>query len=332
MIETIYIEEEIEDHPRTGEICRRFPQARLIPCRHYGEIFNRKNQNFRLQKVQPALILAKKFKNFVLDAPAGYGIGGTCNYYFSHMLNCIYDCRYCFLQGMYRSANYVVFVNYEDFTDAIIKKINDNINCKSFFFSGYDCDSLALEPVTRFADNYLPIFRRYPDACIELRTKSTQIRSLLKIDPLPNCVIAFSFTPEEISNALEHGTPSIDKRLAAMVKLQKHGWKLGLRFDPLIYQDNYDEIYERLFNIIFSKIAAENLHSVSLGTLRFPETYFQNIIRLYPDERLFTGSFERKQGMRTYNSHIEQSMLQYCKTRLSHYVPAQILFPCEHAA
>ena len=35
------------------------------------------------------------------------------------MLNCLYDCRYCFLQGMYRSANYVLYVNYEDFTKDI---------------------------------------------------------------------------------------------------------------------------------------------------------------------------------------------------------------------
>jgi spore photoproduct lyase len=332
MIETIYIEEAIEDHPRTREICRRFPQARVIPCRHYGEIFNRKNQNFRMQKIQPALILAKKLNNYVLEAPSGYGIGGKHNYYFSHMLNCIYDCRYCFLQGMYRSAHYVVFVNYEDFAEAIVDKINRVKDSSSYFFSGYDCDSLALEPVTRFADYYLQIFRQYPDTWIELRTKSTQIRSLLKTDPFPNCVIAFSFTPQELSSALEHGTPSIDKRLTAMVKLQHQGWKLGLRFDPLIYQDNYDEIYERLFDLVFSKISVEKLHSVTLGTLRFPETYFRNIIRLYPDERLFSISYEKNQGLITYSSRIEHALLHYCKDRLSHYIPAHILFPCEHAA
>ena len=30
------------------------------------------------------------------------------------MYNCIYDCRYCFLQGMYSSANFVLFVNFEE--------------------------------------------------------------------------------------------------------------------------------------------------------------------------------------------------------------------------
>ncbi len=113
MHQVIYIEEAVADHPRTKSICARFPKATKVYCKHYGEIFNRKAQNFRLQKKQPALILAHKHKNHVLDAPDGYGIGGRRNYYFSHMLNCVYDCRYCFLQGMYRSANYVIFVNYE---------------------------------------------------------------------------------------------------------------------------------------------------------------------------------------------------------------------------
>ena len=39
------------------------------------------------------------------------------------MLNCIYDCNYCFLQGMFNSANYLVFVNYEDYFKEIEKII-----------------------------------------------------------------------------------------------------------------------------------------------------------------------------------------------------------------
>ena len=37
------------------------------------------------------------------------------------MLNCVYDCSYCFLQGMFNSANYLVFVNYEDYFKEIEK-------------------------------------------------------------------------------------------------------------------------------------------------------------------------------------------------------------------
>jgi len=38
-------------------------------------------------------------------------------------LNCVYDCEYCYLQGMYPSANIVVFVNFEDFTNAADEKL-----------------------------------------------------------------------------------------------------------------------------------------------------------------------------------------------------------------
>ena len=75
MIETIYIEENILQHPRVIEIVTRFPQARKITCGRYSEVFNPKAQNFRLQKQKPALILAEKYKHFVMIAPSGYGIG-----------------------------------------------------------------------------------------------------------------------------------------------------------------------------------------------------------------------------------------------------------------
>ena len=82
MINTLYIEENVRHHPRTLTICERFPQARKIICERYGEVFNPKAQNFRLQKKNPALILAEKYKNFALPAPLGYGIGADKNYYF----------------------------------------------------------------------------------------------------------------------------------------------------------------------------------------------------------------------------------------------------------
>ena len=94
MFDFIYAEESILDHPRTRALLGRFPRAQLVSCARYGEVFNRTAQNFRLQKRRPALILAHKAGRRVLPAPDGYGIGSERNYYFSHLLNCPYDCRY----------------------------------------------------------------------------------------------------------------------------------------------------------------------------------------------------------------------------------------------
>ncbi len=324
----IYIENEIRNHPKTLSICARFPKASIIYCEHYAEIFNRKGQNFRLQKQNPTLILAKKHKNHVLPAPLGYGIGGRKNYYFSHMLNCLYDCRYCFLQGMYRSASYVIFINYDDFGRAITHTAQQHSTEDVWFFSGYDCDSLAYEPVTRFLETFLDLFQNLPNAQLELRTKSTQIRTLLAHQAITNCVVAFSFTPEECSTSLEHGVPSIDKRIEAMEKLQQNGWKLGLRFDPVIYHHDYMEQYKRLFTKIFSRISSYSIHSVSLGAYRIPKVFHQNISALYPDEKLFAVHMDEQQGMMYYAHESENDMLEYCRDELMKYIPESLFFSC----
>jgi len=329
LIRHLYIEEAVTTHPRVQQICERYPKAARIVCERYGQVFNRKAQSFRLQKSQPSMILAQKFDGFVLPAPPGYGVGSQCNYYFSHMLNCIYDCRYCFLQGMYRSAHYVVFVNYEDFVHVLDEIITRHDGSNIWFFSGYDCDSLALEPVTGFVDFILPVFESRPSAYLELRTKSTQVRLLCAREPLPNVVVAFSFTPEEISLALEHKVPSVSSRIEAMLQLQERGWNLGLRFDPIIYTDAYREQYERLFCQVFDRLKIDSLRSVSLGAFRLPKQFHINMLRSYPEEPLFAGPLNNIDGMIGYRKELVAEMMGYCEEHLLKYIPRDIYFPCE---
>ena len=323
----IYVEEEILGHPRTLQIQSRFPDSQVVPCSRYGEIFNRRAQSFRLQKRRPSLILARKHRSFVHEAPEGYGYGGARNLYFSHMLNCIYDCRYCFLQGMFRSAHYVVFINYEDFQWEITERIRAAGDQPVHFFSGYDCDSLALEPVTRFAASFVPFFAKFPQACLELRTKSTQIKSLLDMEAPPNVIVAFSFTPDEVQRSLEYLTPSVDRRLRAMEKLQERGWKLGLRFDPLIYNEGYREQYRRLYEQVFGHVRVGSLHSVSLGPFRLAPGAFKTMERLYPDDALFAGPIEELAGKVCYRGEMEAEMVEFCTGELLRYIPRDIFYP-----
>lgn len=327
MVDTLYIERAVFDHPRSKAIRSRFPQARVIECRRYSEVFNPKAQNFRLQKQRPSLILAEKYKHFVLEAPLSYSIGSQHNYYFSHMLNCIYDCRYCFLQGMYRSANYVLFVNYEAF-DAAIAETACQTDEAAYFFSGYDCDSLALEPVTGFVKHILPLFRKLDNAWLELRTKSTQIRGLLDVEAMSNCIVAFSLTPEVLANAVEHKAPPLAKRLDALEKLQQAGWPIGLRFDPVIYSDNYQPLYEAFFEQVFARIDLQLLHSASLGVFRVPQAFYRNMVKLYPEEKLFAGPLSVSQPVVSYEQALEQEMLTFCRTKLLQLMPGDKLFIC----
>lgn len=328
MVSTIYIEDSIRGHPRVERICSQFNKAQIVWCDQYTEVFNPKAQNFRLQKRNPALILAAKRDAFVMQVPPNYGLGGEQNYYFSHMLNCIYDCRYCFLQGMFRSAHYLLFINYDDFSTAITSILSDRGSGKpAWFFSGYDCDSLAYEPVTRFAQYFVPFFGARSDACLELRTKSTQIRCLLTQEPFPNVIAAFSFTPPDIAKALEHRVPSVQSRVNAMQKLQRVGWNIGLRFDPLIYVHNYRQHYANLVNEVCSSIDVSRVHSVSLGSFRMPKDFFKTIVKLYPHSPLYAGPVELgADGLMAYADDIKDEMLQYVTDLLLQWIPHAKLF------
>jgi len=118
----------------------------------------------------------------------------------------------------------------------------------------------------------------------------------------------------------------------SMQKLQQAGWQLGLRFDPLIYQDDYRQHYTHLFEQVFSQLHIDQLHSVSLGPFRLPLDYFRNIVRLYPDEPLFADNFSENGGMVSYPDELEHEMSDFCTRELLKYVPEALLFPCKLAA
>ncbi len=327
MIDTIYVEKEIEHHPKTISILSRFSKANIILCDRYSEIFNLKNQNFRLQKQKPALILARKHQGHVLKTPNKYGIGRSHNYYFSHMLNCLYDCRYCFLQGMYRSAHYVIFVNFEDFQSEISKTIDELQGEEATFFSGYDGDSLAFDQITYFATDFISFFQKFPKHELELRTKSVNIQPLLKLAPQENIVVAYSLNNEFVSNHLEHKTPSLEKRLSALQMLQEKKWPIGLRFDPLIYHQDWKIQYREMFEKTFTRLDPTRIHSVSLGAFRLPHSVYKNMAELYPDEPLFFSKLHSYNEGVSYQAAKENEMRLFCEELLFSYISEEKYHP-----
>ena len=343
-IETIYVEDRIKDHFRTKKILDKISGKRIIPIEHYSEIFNRKNQSFSLQKLKPALILAKKDKNFIQQIKPVSGVGLSNNYYFSVMLNCPFDCMYCFLQGFFRSAFYTLFVNYEDF-----KKEIEAIKSPAFFFAGYDCDSLAMDHLTEFSKEFIPFFKNFPNLALELRTKSINIKELLPLKcstenfreainqkeatnrnisllPGDNIIIAFSLNPENIVNAIEKKAPPLDKRIKAIVSLQQAGWKIGLRFDPLILHEGYQESYKTLFETVFEHTSIEKIHSVTLGALRYPSSCYGNIRKINNKNPLLAALFQNSLKVFSYEEKKEEEMLSFCEKELKKYITKDKIF------
>ncbi len=322
-IKNIYIEKQIKDHPNTKNILKKLKFDNLIFCNHYSEIFNPANQNFRIQKRNQSLILAKKKNNFIHKTPKKFTIGFENNFYFSHMLNCIYDCKYCYLQGMLNSANFIIFVNYEDFISSIENEINANID-STCFFSGYDCDSLALENITNFLDNFIKHFQKLKKGVLEIRSKSINISVIEKYKPLSNIIPAFSLNPQFIISDYEDKTPNLNERLKAIKKLQDLGWNIGIRFDPLIWTGKKED-YKKFFSIVFNFLFVERIHSVTLGGFRMPSNYLKRISKIRPNDYFIQKNDTRRiLGIKKENLDIKAR--EFCKKEILRFLSKKKLF------
>ena len=323
--DTIYIEKKVRDHPQTNNILKKIKYNNIIFCENYKEILNSKKQSFRIQKLNPSIILAHKSNNLILETPKNFTIGHKKNFYFSHMLNCIYDCKYCFLQGMFNSANYVVFVNYKDFSNQI-KLITSKSNEVSCFFSGYDCDSLAMEKITNFLDYYIDFFRSLRNSTLEIRTKSINIGVLKKKKPAKNVIVAYSLNPSNIINSYETKTPSLEKRIKTIVKLQEKGWMIGLRFDPIIWTQNAKLDYSLFFQKIFKKINSHKIHSVTIGNFRMPKNYYKRFFKIQKNNSIFLQEMQNISNLVTVNEKIKKENTVFCLSEIAKYLPKNKIF------
>jgi spore photoproduct lyase len=205
-----------------------------------------------------------------------------------------------------------IFCNQDDFKQEVERHDHPDTT----IFTGYDCDSLALESVTQFATNWLPYISKLK-SLFEFRTKSVAIRPFLEHLPLENCVVAYTLTPQCIGKEYEHKTPSLEKRLQAIEALQAKGWKVGLRFDPIIYCLDYKNIYQTFFKEVFNRVFANRLHSVTLGAFRVPPQLFKRMVSLYPKEPLFAQPEEW-----------HARLLDFCQENILNFIPRENFFPC----
>lgn len=123
----IYIEKKAYEYEITNKILSQFNNSEIIEIDHYKDVFCRKNQNYTIQKKSTSLIIALKNNNLIYKgAKVCHNFGNHNFYYTSCVMNCIYECEYCYLQGMYPSGNIVVFVNLDDYFLELSKLIKEN--------------------------------------------------------------------------------------------------------------------------------------------------------------------------------------------------------------
>jgi len=309
-ISHIYVESAAAGYPITREIIRRFKNARIIKIRHYKDVFNRRKQDFRAQKNSRSLILAVNNGSRVFEgSDMCQKHGSTRTYYAGNVMNCLFDCDYCFLKGMYTTANILFFVNFDDYTSDVIKLLEDGPMSLSV---SYETDLPALRGIYDMNKLWCDFASEHEDLRLEIRTKSNYVGEV-KAD---NIIYSYTLSPQEIIDKFEHHTASLDQRLKAVVKGIDKGLNIRLCFDPLIYVSDFKKCYNSFMDEVISLVPFDMIYDVSIGAFRISGEYLKGLRRCAPLSSVTEFPFVNDGGYRVYPDRIASEMRELVKDRL----------------
>jgi len=305
----IYIEKQAKDYKQTKKILEKFSKAQVLWIDNYKNIFDKNVAGNISQK--PNFIVAKLTSPSITKAPDWYGHNNKQAYFLKTSLNCIFDCSYCFLKWAFKNDIPVYFVNYDDIKKEIRKKIQDNNNSpiipflkgdenldndfelklkqdlnyknKIWFYSSDYSDILWMDNISGFLREFVSFFEEFENSMMEIRTKSANIKAILDLWFVPkNTEFAFSLNPQELIDKYEFWTSSLEDRIKSINILLQKGYKVWLRFLPLLPVKNYKEIYTKFVEEIKKQIDMSKISSTFVSGLLYTKSDYNNILKKYP--------------------------------------------------
>lgn len=200
--------------------------------------------------------------------------------------NCNFWCEYCYLYLTFRTQPISThFMNYEKMFDEIEKFDRSDIPKPLKILNlGELGDPLAVDYITRFAGQIIPFMPDHaPGTRLLFLTKSDCVDDILDINHGGQSVISFSVNTDTVFQQLEHRTPSPVSRLAAAAKVQKAGYEVRLRIDPIIYYSTWEKDYIELVDRIFQYVRPAR---ITLGEYRPSNGLFSHISSRFPKSSL----------------------------------------------
>ena len=285
----IYIEKAIWNHPRAEMVRRRFSKAQFVEIDRAGELTGRKSSLWSYQKRAPKLVVAAKSSQLLYPCSDVAPDFGYKNFYYAvPMQNCLYDCEYCYLQGMYTSAHLVLFVNQEEMQQAVREKTAEL--GELYLCIAYDNDLLAMEGKLGLVADWVEALRETPATTIEVRTKSANFAPLSKLAPPSNVILAWTLSPPEIVERFEAKTPGLEARLRAASQAIEAGWRVRFCLDPLLPVGDWREAYSGLLARLDQADLWDRLDDASYGTFRMNKDYLRQARKARPESQLIQGA------------------------------------------
>jgi spore photoproduct lyase len=325
---TIFVENAVRQSHLAGRFKGRFPEATVKEIPSLAMYLKERASRSKIQEYnrrRDAIFITGEHYDFFKKCPCTKGAVGCGYHIFNLSFGCIFDCTYCYLQEYTNNPGIIFPANLNKFFDTFnaYKKTGMRIGTGEF------SDSLMLDDITEYSVALLEFFKKHRDVTFEFKTKSSNIKNLLKASHNGTIVVSWSLNPQAIINTNEFFTTTLRERVNAARHCGQAGYKVGFHFDPLIYCKEWQKHYEAAIELLFNGVKPKDMAWISLGTLRFNpqlkkiiEVRFPNNMIL--DEELLPGN----DGKLRYPYSIRYNIYKTIKRMLSKHAKGLPIYLC----
>lgn len=289
----ILYEKKSLEYPLGKKLQEQYPVDKV----NWIEIEN--HNNIPLMREKENVEFPKMKRNLIL------GIRKTHQYTENHKVSdflvpytssgCIAMCMYCYLVCNYNKCAYLrIFVNREEMLDRLIKKSQQTENPCTFEI-GSNSDLVLENTITHNLEWTIEKFAEEGRGKLTFPTKFNMVQDLLNLKHQHKVVIRMSLNPEEIIRKVEFGTSTLLERIQAINQLEEAGYEIGILIAPIILVENWEILYEELFQIMKEKLSKKVKEKCFFEMIFMTYSYihrkineeaFPNAIQLYDKDKM----------------------------------------------
>ncbi len=312
----IYVEKAIKNTGLSDSVIQKIKPAEIIYINNYKDVLNQPGSDWRVQKVTQKIILAQRKDHFYYEGSGVTPNFGYNNFYYNTLaLNCIYDCQYCYLQGLLPSAHIVLFLNNHDFisqTKELLKKKQAPV----YMALSYDTDLPAIEHWYPYCKEWIDFVKNEENLIVEIRTKSVNTKVFENTAPCNRVILAWTLSPQEIIQKFEPLTPPLSARIKSIKKLIEQGWQVRVCIDPILHTNNWMKNYSSMIDTLFDELQELKLHSISLGVFRMNKVFLKRIKSQRQDSSLINYPYTSGDETVTYNDAVKNELVGFIENKI----------------
>lgn len=320
--QAIYFEKGIENYELGKQLMEKYKEVPKIEIENHNnieEMRNKQNKEFANMKRNLIIGIRKTHKFVENHKTSDFLVPYTSS-------GCTASCLYCYLVCNYNKCAYLrLFVNREQMLEKIIKtaeKSDKNLN----FEIGSNSDLILENSITNNLVWTIDNFKNTSKGTLTFPTKFDMVDDILNLDHRGKIIIRMSVNPEFIINRVELGTSRLEDRIEAINKLKDAGYKIGILIAPVIFVDNWQQLYLELIQRLYSELSEQVKKDVFFEVIFMTYSYvhtkineeaFPNAINLY-NKDLMRG---RGRGKYMYKDNLREEGRRFFIEQLQKYFP-----------